>query len=40
VAPLFIEAALFPVDPMADHEDDADTDADDEDSGCCDEDDL
>jgi len=36
----FLKVALFPVDPVADHEDDAHTDPDDEHSGCCDDDDL
>ena len=39
VPPRFLVAPLLPADPVADHEDDADTDPDDKDSGCCDEDD-
>src|SRR5690242_18359049 len=39
VPPRLVEAVLFPADPMANHEDDADTHPDDKDSGCCDDDD-
>ena len=37
-APLCVDAALLAVDPVADHEDDADPNPDDEDSGCDDDD--